>query len=70
MRRLSPAILLLLAAFSVPVAVELRTVLGFFGVDLPFVAVVVIELLLLAALFAVYVIGRLSPDDDRGTAAP
>jgi hypothetical protein len=72
MRRLSPALLLLLAAFTVPVAVELRTVAGFFGVDLPFVAVVAVELLMLAALVVVYVLGRLYPDEeeDRGTVTP
>ncbi|WP_049988038.1 hypothetical protein [Halobellus rufus] len=67
MRRMSPALFLVLVAFTVPVAVELRTVAGFFGVDLPFVAVVIVELLLLAAITAVYVLGRIYPDDDEAS---
>jgi hypothetical protein len=70
MRRISPALFLVLAAFTIPVAVELRTVFGFFGIDLPFIAVVVFEILLLAILTAVYVLGRLSPDDEEGAATP
>ena len=72
MRRISPALFLVLAAFTVPVVVELRTVAGFFGVDLSWVAVIVFELLLLGALVAVYVLGRLSPDDedDGGAMTP
>ena len=71
MRRLSPALFLVLVAFTIPVAVELRTVAGFFGVDLPFVAVVVVEVVLLAVLVAIYVMGRLTPDEDEeGAATP
>jgi hypothetical protein len=69
MRQLSPAAFLVLAAFTVPLAVEFRTIVGFFGVELPFVAVVVFEATLLLVLTAVYVLGRLSPDDG-GTATP
>ncbi|MFD1686932.1 CbaC protein [Halobellus litoreus] len=69
MRRLSPALFLVLVAFTIPVAIELRTVAGFFGVDLPFVAVVVVEVVLLAVLVAIYVMGRLTPDEDEDGAA-
>jgi len=69
MRRLSPALFLVLVAFTIPVAIELRTVVGFFGVDLPFVAVVVVEVVLLAVLVAIYVMGRLTPDEDEDGAA-
>mgnify|MGYP006302347787 FL=1 len=69
MRRLSPALFLVLVAFTIPVAIELRTVAGFFGVDPPFVAVVVVEVVLLAVLVAIYVMGRLTPDEDEDGAA-
>jgi hypothetical protein len=62
MRELPPSVFLILIAFSIPVAIELRTVAGFFGVDLPFVAVIVLEAVFLVALLIVYVMGRLSPD--------
>ncbi|MFC6873233.1 CbaC protein [Halobellus marinus] len=62
MRELPPSVFLILIAFSIPVAIELRTVAGFFGVDLPFVAVIVFEAVFLVALLIVYVMGRLSPD--------
>lgn len=64
MRRISPALLLILAAFSVPVAIEMRTVAGFFGVDLPIYAVVGFEVLVLAALGAVYLLGATEPSED------
>lgn len=69
MRQLSPAAFLVLAAFTIPVAVELRTAAALFGVKLPFVAVVVFEAALLLVLTAVYVLGRVSPDDG-GTTTP
>jgi hypothetical protein len=62
MRELPPSVFLILIAFSIPVAIELRTVAGFFGVDLPFVAVIVFEAVFLVALLIVYVMGRLSSD--------
>jgi len=65
MRRMSSALFLVLVAFTVPIAVELRTVAGFFGVELPFIAVIIVELLLLAVITAVYVLGRITPDDDE-----
>ena len=69
MRQLSPAMFLVLAAFTIPLAVEFRTVAGFFGLDLPFVAVILFEALLLAVLTAVYVLGRLTPDEEDDRAA-
>ncbi|RLM53220.1 CbaC protein [Halobellus sp. Atlit-31R] len=69
MRQISPALFLVLVAFTIPVAVELRTVFGFFGIDLPLIAVVLFEIVLLGTLIAVYVLGRISPDDE-GAATP
>jgi len=69
MRQLSPAAFLVLAAFTVPLAVELRTAAGLFGVELPFVAVVVFEAGLLLVLTTVYLLGRLSPDDGEAATA-
>ena len=51
---LTRAGVLVLAAFSVPVAIELRTLFGIFGVDLPLAAVAVFEAVLLAAIAVVY----------------
>ncbi|QCC47793.1 CbaC protein [Halobellus limi] len=71
MRRISPALFLVLVAFTVPVAVEFRTVAGFFGIELPFVAVIAFEAVLLAVITAIYVLGRLTPDEeDEGAATP
>jgi hypothetical protein len=64
MRTIPPALLLVLAAFTVPVAVEVPTVAGFFGVDLPFAATIVLEVLMLGALVVVYVLGETTPDPD------
>ena len=63
--RLTPAGALILVAFSVPVAIELRTLFGFFGVDLPLAAVAVFEVVLLAVIGAAY----LSTPDSGTTAA-
>lgn len=51
---LTRAGVLVLAAFSVPVAIELRTLFGIFGVDLPLAAVAVFEAVLLAAIAVAY----------------
>jgi len=51
---LTRAGVLVLAGFSVPVAIELRTLFGIFGVDLPLAAVAVFEAVLLAAIAVVY----------------
>lgn len=64
--RLTPAGALVLVAFSVPVAIELRTLFGFFGVDLPLASVVVFEAVLLAAIGAAY---AASSGSDADTAA-
>lgn len=54
--------LLVLVAFSIPVAIELRVLLGFFGVELPLAAVAVFEAVLLAAIaFAHYRDGESKP---------
>jgi hypothetical protein len=68
MRRLPPALVLLIAAFSIPVAVELRTVFGFFGVEVPLVAIVVLEVLFLLALFVAYALGEADAKQANGTA--
>ncbi|MFC7128748.1 CbaC protein [Haloferax chudinovii] len=52
--RLTKARALILIAFSVPIAIELRTVAGFFDVELPLIAVAVVEFLFLALLFVLY----------------
>ncbi|MFC7081585.1 CbaC protein [Halorussus caseinilyticus] len=54
---ISRAGLLVLVAFSIPVAVELRVLFGFFGVDLPLAAVVVFEAVFLLAIAVVYNLG-------------
>ncbi|MFD1600939.1 CbaC protein [Halobellus rarus] len=72
MRRISPALFLVLVAFTVPLAVEFRTFAGFFGIELPFIAVIVFEAVLLAVLTAIYVLGRITPDEEEeeGAATP
>jgi hypothetical protein len=57
-RRLTKGGLLVVVAFSVPLFVELRTVAGFVGVDLPWVAVGVLAVLFYAALLLVYYLGQ------------
>lgn len=64
MRQLSPAMYLILVAFTIPLALELRTVAGFVGIDLPVYAVVAFEIGLLVVLTAIYALGRINPDED------
>lgn len=52
--RLTKATSLIIIAISVPIAIELRTVAGFFNIDLPLIAVAVIEFLFLALMFVLY----------------
>ena len=52
--KLTKARALVLVAFSVPVAIELRTVAGFFGIELPLLGVALIEFAFLALLFVAY----------------
>lgn len=52
--KLTPAGALILVAFSIPVAIELRTLFGFFGVELPLTAVAVFEAVLLVAIAVTY----------------
>ena len=60
--KMTRAKLLVLVAFSVPVAVELRVLFGFFGVELPLAAVLVFEAILLAAsALAYYRSGKSNP---------
>ena len=54
--KMTRAGLLVLVAFSIPVAIELRVLFGFFGVKLPLTASIVFEaifLLLIAVLYNV-----------------
>ncbi|MFB6251926.1 MAG: CbaC protein [Halobellus sp.] len=64
MRQLSPATFLILVAFTIPFAVEFRTFAGFFGLELPFISVILFEALLLTILTAVYVLGRLTSEEE------
>lgn len=52
--KLSRAGVLVLVGISVPVAIELRTLFGFFGVELPLTAVAVFEAVLLLAILVAY----------------
>ncbi|KAB1191998.1 MULTISPECIES: hypothetical protein [Haloferax] len=52
--KLTKARALVIIAFSVPIAIELRTVAGFFNIDLPLIAIAVIEFLFLALMFVLY----------------
>lgn len=54
--KLTRAKLLVLVAFSVPVAVELRVLLGFFGVELPLTAVIAFEAVFLLAIAVAYML--------------
>ena len=63
MKRLSSTAVLVLAAFTVPLAVELRTVAGFFGVELSTGAVILFEVVLLAIIFGVYTVGQVYGED-------
>jgi hypothetical protein len=64
--RLSPAGAMILVAFSIPVAIELRTLFALFGVDLPLAAVAVFEVVMLAAIFALLRLSRGADEDDDG----
>ena len=48
--RISRGALLILIGFSIPVIVELRTLFGFFGIDLSVTATVAIGLVVIGAL--------------------
>ncbi|WP_416839133.1 CbaC protein [Haloferax sp. DFSO52] len=52
--RLTKATSLIIIAISVPIAIELRTIAGFFNIELPLIAVAVIEFLFLALMFVLY----------------
>ncbi|WP_411962844.1 CbaC protein [Haloferax sp. YSMS24] len=52
--KLTKATSLIIIAISVPIAIELRTVAGFFNIDLPLIAVAIIEFLFLALMFVLY----------------
>ncbi|KAB1188994.1 MULTISPECIES: CbaC protein [Haloferax] len=52
--KLTKARALVIIAFSIPVAIELRTVAGFFNIELPLLAVAVIEFLFLGLMFVLY----------------
>jgi hypothetical protein len=54
--KLTRAKLLVLVAFSVPVAVELRVLFGFFGVELPLTAVIAFEAVFLLAIAVAYML--------------
>ena len=71
--RLSPAGAMILVAFSIPVAVELRTLFSLFGVDLPLAAVAVFEVVMLVGIFALLRLSRDGDDEegnDDGRSAP
>jgi hypothetical protein len=57
-KRLTKGGLLIVVAFSIPLFVELRTVAGFVGVELPWIAVGVLAVLFYAALLLVYYLGQ------------
>lgn len=59
--RISPAGILVVAAMSVPLVLELRTVFAFAGVDVPVTAVILLEGLILTALLALYGLVASSP---------
>ncbi|KAB1196838.1 MULTISPECIES: CbaC protein [Haloferax] len=52
--RLTKATSLIIIAISVPIAIELRTVAGFFNIELPLIAVAIIEFLFLGLMFVLY----------------
>jgi hypothetical protein len=58
MRPLTRGGLLILVAFSIPLFVELRTVAGFFGIDLPLVGVAVLAVLFYAGLLLAYYLSQ------------
>lgn len=58
MRRLTKGGLLVAVAVSIPLFVELRTVAGFVGVDLPLTAVAVLAVVFYAGLLLAYYLSR------------
>ncbi|WP_135854900.1 CbaC protein [Halorussus salinus] len=52
--KMSRAGLLVAVAFGIPVAIELRVLFSFFGVELPLVSVVVFEALFLLLVAVLY----------------
>lgn len=68
MKRLSPTAVLVLVAFTVPLAVELRTLAGFFGVELSTGAVILFEFVLLAIIFGVYTVGQVYGEETESAA--
>lgn len=54
--KMTRAKLLVMVAFSIPVAIELRVLFGFFGIDLPLLAVVVFEAVFLVLIAIAYMI--------------
>ena len=66
MKRPEPVTILLLIAISIPVLIELRTVFGFFGVDLPIYGLLGIGLAYLGALGLWVLLGE-EPANASGT---
>jgi hypothetical protein len=58
MRELTRGGLLVIVAFSIPLFVELRTVAGFVGVDLPLSAVAILAVLFYAGLLLAYYLSK------------
>jgi Na+-driven multidrug efflux pump len=58
MKRPSPATLLLIIAISIPILLELRTVLGFIGIDFPVAGVVGLAWALVIVLGIWFMIGE------------
>jgi hypothetical protein len=54
--KMTRAKLLVMVAFSIPIAIELRVLFGFFGIDLPLLAVVVFEAVFLVLIAIAYMI--------------
>ncbi|WP_135823248.1 CbaC protein [Halorussus ruber] len=54
--KMTRAKLLVMIAFSIPIAIELRVLFGFFGIDLPLLAVVVFEAVFLVLIAVTYMI--------------
>lgn len=58
MRRLTKGGMLVVVAISIPLFVELRTVAGFVGIDLPLTAVAVLAVLFYAGLLLTYYLSQ------------
>lgn len=54
MRSITPGGLLVLAAISIPFALEIRTVFGFVGIEIPLLPIVILEGIFLGLLFIAY----------------